>query len=330
MSGLGLKLALLLHPAAYRREHGEELASVFADTTADAGRWTAAREAVDLAGHGMRLRIGLGSDRLPAQLAAQAAPFAVVAAMAGGLASEADFWVKSQQRGELSIALRMYFGTFNLNVLFHEGGLLLSLVAAVAAVFGRWTTARLSGLVGLLLTLTNVVMMLPESPTWAEGQWARLVARETVLYGPQVLWVLILLAAPRDLLGPATRRRTWSALAGAVVGGVLLNSALGVGPWLALDNEPNSVVLALVLGATELALLAVAVPALLRGRYGPAAAALAGSPIVLLMLFSVICHLWNTGGRSTAVAVFGVAVVLAVVLSRWRPTIPDRRPPTVG
>ncbi|MFJ5924577.1 hypothetical protein ACIQF6_18460 [Kitasatospora sp. NPDC092948] len=86
MSGLGLKLALLLHPAAYRRERGGELAAVFTDSTAGAGRWTTARETVDLAGHGVRLRLGLSSDGVLAQLAAPAAPFAATAAVGGGLA----------------------------------------------------------------------------------------------------------------------------------------------------------------------------------------------------------------------------------------------------
>ncbi|GAA0703271.1 hypothetical protein GCM10010193_67670 [Kitasatospora atroaurantiaca] len=329
MSGHGLKFALLLHPAAYRRERGEELASVFADTTAGMGRWTTAREVIDLAGHGVRLRIGLGSDGLPSQLAALAAPFAATAAVAGGLASQVVDLARWHQLGVPSKVLWAEYGSFHVFLL-GQGGLLLSLVAAIAAVFGRWTTARLSGLVGLLLTLTNTMIMLTYSPSWAEGQWALLIARAVVWYGPQALWVLILLAAPRDLLGPATRRRTWSALAGALMGGFALNTALGLGPVRSLNNGAGSVVLALVLGATELALLAVAVPALLRGRYGPAAAALAGSPIAFLMFSTAVSHLWKSGGHGTAVALFGIAAVIAVALSRRRPTIPDRQPPEAG
>ncbi|MDH6117650.1 hypothetical protein ABH930_002989 [Kitasatospora sp. GAS204A] len=336
MSGLGLKLALLLHPAAYRREWGEELAAVFADTTAGTGRWTTAREAVDLAGHGLRLRIGLGSDGLPAQLAALAAPFAATAAVAWGLVS---------QPGPMSVLMLLgprhwrQFGMLDLwpsatglqlaSYWLDQAGLLLLLLAAVAAVCGRWTMARSSGVVGLLATLSGDVMELTDSMSWAEGHWAQLIARAFAWFGPQVLWALIPLAAPRDLLGPAARRRSWSALAGALTGGVLLDTALGMGPVRWLGYGAGAVV-ALVLGATELALLAVAVPALLRGRYGPAAAALAGSPVVVLMLFIAGCFLWKTAGPDAAVALLGVATLLTAGLSRWRPTIPDRRPPTAG
>ncbi|MFI9271722.1 hypothetical protein ACIGXM_13535 [Kitasatospora sp. NPDC052896] len=330
MSGRGLKLALLLHPAAYRRERGEELAAVFADTTTGVGRWATAREVVDLAGHGVRLRLGTSSDGVLAQLAALAAPFAATAAVAGGLASQLRDMASWQRHGMLTQVLGAEYGSCNVVFLAGQCGLLLSLVAAVAAVFGRWATARLSGLVGLLLTLTCVINQGMTAVGWADLWAYRLVHEVALPYGPQALWVLILLAAPRDLLGPATRRRTWSALAGALVGGFVLNTALGLGPVTSLNYGTASMALALALGATELALLAAAGPAGLRGRYGPAAAALAGSPIAFLMLFMTIGQVWKNGGHATAVALLGAAVLLAVALCRWLPRLRDRQPPTSG
>ncbi|GAA1951765.1 hypothetical protein [Kitasatospora viridis] len=322
--GSGLRLALLLHPAKYRRERGEELAAVFADIADGSGRLATARELIDLAGHGVRLRLGLGSDGVPGQLAALAAPFAVTAAAAGGLAQQIGNWTNLPPGLALAVLRFEYSGWHP--VLLGQFGVLVSLVAAVAAVCGRWTTARLTALLGLVLTLVFTWISLTGSSSWEVGQVQLVAARAIVRAGPQVLWVLILLAAPRDLLGPATRRRGWTALAGAVLGGLLLNTALGLGPVPVLNTDA-SVPLALALAAAELALLAAAVPALLRGRQGPAAAAVAGSPVAALMLFTVLSKVWNTGSHVTAVVLFGAAVLFAVALAHWLPGLPDRRPP---
>ncbi|KQV13653.1 hypothetical protein [Kitasatospora sp. Root107] len=330
MSDFGSRLALLLHPARYRRERGEELASVFADTTAGAGPWAVAREVVDLAGHGVRLRLGLSSEGMLAQLAARAAPFAATAAVAGGLASRLKDLAVEQRMGILTEVLRAEYGSLDLVFLAGQCGLLLSLVAAVAAVSGCWAAARLSALVGLLLTLVCVSIQMTVAVGWGDLWALRLVHQLVLPYGPQTLWVLILLAAPRDLLGPATRRSTWSALAGALIGGFVFNTALGLGPVTSLNYGAASTALALALGATELALLALAVPAALRGRYGPAAAALAGTPIVFLTLFMAVGHLWKVGDHTTAVALLGATGLLVVALRRRLPRFHDRQPPSAG
>lgn len=345
MSGLGLKLALRLHPAAYRRERGEELAAVFEDSTAGATRWATARETFDLAGHGVRQRIGLGSDRLPARLAALAAPFAATAAaplMQGGILDSLVAHARFEGIDGMGRALWPtypasipsfpgYPGPGYLLTLHWLGmaGLLFYLVAAGAAVFGRWSTARLIGPVGLAASLSAGAMDLALSPSWDYGEWNLLVARAAVLYGPQTLWVLIMLAAPRDLLGPATRRRTWTALAG-VLGGLVFTEALGIGVLEYWTYGPFSEVLALILDAAELTLAAVAVPALLRGRSGPAAAALAGAPVLFVLLLTALSYLWKNVGHGAALALLGVVAVLAVALSRWRPVFPDRQPPRAG
>jgi len=344
MSGLGLKLALRLHPAAYRHERGEELAAVFEDSTAGATRWATARETFDLAGHGVRQRIGLGADRLPARLAALAAPFAATAAaplVQGGildnLVDQARFdGIDSMGRAlwptyPSSAPFPGYPGPGYLLTLHWLGmaGLLFYLVSACAAAFGRWSTARLIGPLGLAASLSAGAMEMALSPSWDYGAWSVLVTRAAVLYGPQTLWVLIMLAAPRDLLGPATQWRTRSALAG-VLGALVFTEALGIGVLAHWTYGPFSEALALILDAAELTLVAVAVPALLRGRYGPAAAALAGAPVLCVLLLTAFNYLWKNAGHGTALALLGVVAALAVVLSRRRPMLPDRRPPKAG
>ncbi|MGW2399363.1 hypothetical protein ACWCYY_22660 [Kitasatospora sp. NPDC001664] len=329
-SGLGVRVAMRLHPGSYRRGEGAELAAVFADATAGRGRWSAAREWVDLAGHGLRMRLGLGSDRTLAQLAALAAPFAGVAAVAGTLAEEVDGVVVSLQRGwPLYWLIAAPVDTLpGFGYWLGRAGLLLLLVVAVAAVTGRWTAARALAPPGLLAVLGHMVVESLLSTSWSYGDGPRLLARMAAWYGPQVIWLLILMAAPRDLLGPPTRGRRLSSLAGLLVGGVLLNTALGLGPFRILGAGAPSVVLALLLGATELTLLAVAVPALLRGRPGPAAAAVAGVPVLALMLLSAAAHLWNSGHHVLAVALLAGFALLAAVLPHWRPGFLERRPPT--
>ncbi|MFI5530654.1 hypothetical protein ACIA8O_19150 [Kitasatospora sp. NPDC051853] len=329
MSGLGVRVAMRIHPAAYRRSEGAELAAVFADTTAGKGSWVVARELVDLAGHGLRMRLGLGSDRTLAQLAALAAPFAGVAAMSGQLADQVSAVIGDlgSPRG-LGWRLRVPFDTFQgFGYWVYQAALLITLAVAVAAVAGRWSTARALVPVGLLAVLGQVVVEAEISTSLATGDWGRLLARLAGWHGPQLIWLLILLAAPRDLLGPPTRRRGLASLAGLLVGGVLLNTALGLGPFSPFNHGTPSVVLALVLGVTELALLAVAVPALLRGRPGPAAGALAGAPVLCLMVLSAAGNLWNSGSRSLTVALLAVAVLGAAALARRRPGFPARRPP---
>ncbi|MGF1431685.1 hypothetical protein, partial [Kitasatospora sp. LaBMicrA B282] len=271
MSGRGLALALRLHPGGYRRERGAELAAVFAESTAGASRRAVALELLDLAAHGLRLRLGLGSAGALARSAALAAPFAATAAAATTLMWQVTrLWLPLQHAGVLGPMLRALVTSTRPDFWLDQVGVLLTLGSALAAGLGRWTTARLAGLVSLPVLLTRVALYLPESTSWAEGDWPRLIALVLIWYGPQVLWLLVLLAAPRDLLGPPTRRRTGTALAGALFGGFVLNSALGLGPVRALNSGLASELPAAVLGAAELALLAAAVPALRRGRPGPA------------------------------------------------------------
>ncbi|MFE9424499.1 hypothetical protein ACFYNO_16185 [Kitasatospora sp. NPDC006697] len=324
----GLRTAVGLHPAAYRWERGDELEAVFADATEGAGPWATARELVDLAGHGVRLRLGLGSARLPAQLAAVVAPFALGAAVGGGLAPRVGDMAESLREGILGQVLSAEYTNPSNDFLAGQAGLVVLLLAAVAAGFRWWGAARLSALLGMVLVFFGELGVESQSSQPWSSMWVWQLTHDILLrYGPAALWVLVLLAAPRDLLGRWTLRRVSAALAGLLTGGFLLGTALGVGPVSRLNYATDSQLLAVALAGVELALVVLAVPAALKGRFGPTAGALAGAPIAVLAFLLGVGHVWRLGGHLTAVALIVVALSLAAAFWHWLPRLHDRRPP---
>jgi hypothetical protein len=149
----------------------------------------------------------------------------------------------------------------------------------------------------------------PESP--------RIQVFHAVLYGlPRVLWMLIPLTAPRDLLGPPTGRRTLSAGAGLLVGGALFCGTTGTMPLRSLEGLFTGPAPALALLTPALTLLVAGLPALFRGRLRPAAVALAVSPVGAVALAALSIYLWDHAGAlafvpPAAAAATGVALVLA-------------------
>ncbi|MER6301847.1 hypothetical protein ABT247_20110 [Kitasatospora sp. NPDC001539] len=335
MNDRALRGALRLYPAKYRREWGEEITAVFAGITAGAGGWAVARELFDLAGHGVRARLGLRSGGTFARLAAMAAPFAAAAAAGISLMDlymlardwlrhgDAALWVPSAP----PFCYAYWIG---------RGSEALYLAMAGAAVFGRWTLARLLGPVAVLLAVVTWLVDNFDYLSHHHTAWIRSLVELTFQIGPQALWVLILLAAPRDLLGPATWRRGLAAVAGVLVGGVLWGHTFMFGLFRSLSMLDG--VLSPAFPVYELVLLLVAVVGLRRGRYAPAAAALAGAPIGLVSLVLTVHALWSPYSRDGAAAQLGVllavgvvgAIIAVAVESRWAPTAPGRRPPTAG
>ncbi|MFJ8025664.1 hypothetical protein [Streptomyces sp. NPDC096311] len=78
------------HPAGYRAEHEAELTAICTQATRDAGPLGRPREALDVAGHGLRRRTGLGSHRSARQVVGQAAPPTVAVATADSVVNLAS------------------------------------------------------------------------------------------------------------------------------------------------------------------------------------------------------------------------------------------------
>ncbi|HET6357565.1 hypothetical protein [Streptomyces sp.] len=186
-----LRWALRFHPAAYRAEHEAELTAIYVQATQDAGPLDRLREALDIAGHGVRQRTGLGSDRTAGQVLAQAAPLTVAIAMGSSL------WFTIPTAQPLSSSL---LGV--LLVLANQGLMPLLWLAALAAVWtGRWNVAR-------SLVVPAIVLQLADVPLLLLGHFFQATYTGVVLgLAVPLLTGAIILAAPRDLLGSSQPQR---------------------------------------------------------------------------------------------------------------------------
>ncbi|WP_328303390.1 hypothetical protein OG389_35750 [Streptomyces sp. NBC_00435] len=279
-------IALLkLYPAAFRREFGDEIAEAYREATRDAGRAARVREALDVTGHALRMRLGLGSARRPGQLLAALAPFAAVA-----VGASAVWWAGLMLPAagapslpeELAVSYALLAATNFVMVL-----------GAAIALSGRWTAGTWTVLTGF--TATAVVDLF----RWGGGLEATIFLRT-----PLLLVVLLALLCPADLR-PQPRVRTATGLGAVVLWTTLLTGALTVWP---LPDEAAG--------------LRFAVPAAagfaLAGRQ--AFARLRTAPAVLLaaLPFAVLCMaIWSVE-VFTGPALLGLLLAAAAVSIRRR------------
>lgn len=206
---VALRAALQLYPAGYRRERGEELAAVFADSTAQAGRSAVAREVLELALYGLRVRTGLTGATAAGRLLALVAPM-----IAGAVAGAALVpWLVDPDRTTRLLTWNHSLSAYA-EVFFQPVGAMLLVVAAA---LGRWTAAR-----GLTLFLG--VMALGElggafvDSHFEDVWWPGYIGMATL---PFVFAALLLLAAPTDLLPRPSLRAAGLVLASVAAGGLL-------------------------------------------------------------------------------------------------------------
>ncbi|MFJ6135889.1 hypothetical protein [Kitasatospora sp. NPDC092286] len=290
-----LRVALQLYPARYRRERGDELAAVFADTTAEAGRQALAREALDLAAYGLRVRTRLTSSSLGGRLLGAAAPL-IAAAVAGASLSP---WFS-----DVDAVAWNFAGETSLGRAIMIAQPVVALLLALAAMVGSWTVARIFA-VGVVVT--GLLGMRDAFAPEAMGWWWTLYTSTSVV--PFVLSGLLVIAAPRDLLSRPTGWPRALMAASAVLGGLMV-AAQGNYDTRYLMNAPWSTVLVVV----PLFLVLTVV----RGWLLPAAAGLAMLP--LSAAFSVFSLWEETGGiwRLLPVGTAAVALMLAAVLVKRR------------
>ncbi|MCX3061130.1 hypothetical protein [Streptomyces beihaiensis] len=205
-----LRWALRCHPAAYRAEHEAELSAIHAEATRDAGPLGRLREALDIAGHGLRLRTGLGSDGTAGQVLAHGAPLMVAVATAGSVANL--LWLFAPGDRVPSSSASSLPG---LLLLANQGVRPLLWVVALAAVWtGRWSAVRALAAAATVLRLADIPLLglAHLFPGTYTGAALNVIAA--------LLTGAVILAAPRDLLGPCRSRGT------AITGTVALTLAL--------------------------------------------------------------------------------------------------------
>ncbi|WP_225636562.1 hypothetical protein [Streptomyces solaniscabiei] len=297
-SSLAFRWALRLHPAAYRAEHEAELTAIYAEATQDAGPFGRLREALDVAGHGLRRRTGLGSDRMAGQVLAQAAPLAVAVATGSFLAGLLSLFAPGVRTLPAS-------SLPNVLSLANTGLTPLLWLAALAAVWtGRWSVARTLVVPAMVLCLADVLLT-AFSSSGLQGAPSIAVIRLAV----PLLTGAVVLAAPRDLLGPsASQRRT-------ITGTTALAAVLGSGVQLIetyyLFTGVLSVIGPLWAGVLWAGVLAIALLFGTRNRLTVAGVAVAVLPTTLQVTIQLTPA--------------GVVVLLLVLLSSTVPFLRARR-----
>ncbi|WP_395294803.1 hypothetical protein ACF9IK_15565 [Kitasatospora hibisci] len=300
MTDFTLRAALRLYPARYRRERADEIAAVFADTTADAGRLATAREALDLAAYGLRIRTGLTSTAPGGRLAALTAPLAAGAA-AGAAAA---FQLIEYTWLHLELPAAAGDVPFCLVV---AAMLVLPVLGAVAALFARWSVARMLAGGTVLAALAHLALLAVVTAPWG-GLWVAMYAFQ--FDGAFLLWGLVLLAAPKDALPSPAWRERCLVLLSAAAAPVAVFSLDAYASWSTIDPLWRG----LMVGVPLFMALAV-----LRRWYAVAVPGLA----LLPWTFSANLHaLWQQSGGITRLLPMAALVVAAMVglLMLRRPT----------
>lgn len=298
-SSRALRWALRLHPAAYRAEHEAELTAIYGEATQDAGPLGRLREALDVAGHGLRRRTGLGSDRMAGQVLAQAAPLAVAVATGSFMAG---------LLGLFSPGVRTLPVSSLPNVLSLAGAGLTPLLwlAALAAVWtGRWTMARALVVSAMVLCLADVLLAASSSSGF-HGTPSIAVIRLAV----PLLTGAVALAAPRDLLGPSPAQRR-TIMATTALAAVLGSGVQFVEMYYPFTLGVLSVIGPLWAGILWAGVLAIALLLGTRNRLTAAGVAVAVLPTTLQV--------------TVQLTPAGVVVVLLVLLSSTVPFLRARR-----
>ncbi|MEV7775292.1 hypothetical protein [Kitasatospora sp. NPDC086791] len=301
MSGstVAVRTALALYPVRYRRERGDELADVFADTTAEAGSTAKVRELVDLGAYGLRMRTGLTSGSTGGRLAALAAP--LVAGAVGGLAAgRLLIAYLEQDLPHLSVGELPFLPFWAL--------LGAALLSGGAALLGHWTAAKLLAGAAALAAVADLVVQTAAAAV--QPLWDFLFALQWD--GPFVLWALVLLAAPKDALPVPEWRERGLMLAAALVVPAVAYPTDVYESWHELAPEWRGLMVCVPL---------LMVLSVVRGWYLAAVPGLALLPWALCVNLHA---LWQQEGGAwrllpMVVAVVAVAVALVLVGRRKGP-----------
>ncbi|MEU9720867.1 hypothetical protein [Streptomyces sp. NPDC047976] len=278
---------LRLYPAGFRREFGDEIAMAYHEATRDAGRAARVREALDVTGHALRMRLGLGSAGRRGQLLAAVAPFAVTA-----VGASAVWWAGLMLPGATATRLPAELTIpYALLVAAH----LVTVLGAATALSGRWSAGAWTVFAGCAAAAVIEAARL--------GGGVEFVL---LLRTPLLLAALAVVLCPADLR-PRPRVRTGAGLAAVVLWTALLAGVLTLGP---LPDGSFGVLRFAVPAAAGLALA---------GR--PAFAGLRTAPAVLLAalpLFVLGTPLWTRDAYTGPLALVLLLVAAAAVSIRRR------------
>ncbi|WP_035846439.1 hypothetical protein [Kitasatospora azatica] len=279
-----LRLVLRLFSKRYRAERGPEIAAVYADATAGAGRFVRLRELYGVAAHGARQRLRLTASQPLGQLLGAAAP--LVAGMGAGVAL---VW------GLLFLDL----GRVGLSGLLWLAPYGLALPALPAVLLGRATVARLCAVLAGIGTLASIGALVAQGPGVIVVRDAASLLQAVAEYGAPLVWAVLLLAAPRELV--RRPERYWPILLAVGAGPLVIAGLVAV---LFGHQVPFHLLgLLVVLFANALLVLTVRL-----GGLSPAALAVGWLP--LLLPFTEL----TLSARAGAARVVGPVLLLALLV----------------
>lgn len=301
-----LRRALALYPDSYGAHELAEVADHAEHRLRTASPLAALREVADVAGHGLRVRLGLVSHLPAGRALATAAPLA--AALAGSYAAVHLWWaVRAATDPDGGIRVGSLVATLAL--------LVPAALMAVAALAGRWTTARVLAAVTVVAPLVVLVAgpELPGAQAHVPLTYA-LAGPDTVLFA---LNALVLLVAPPDRTTHPRSAVPWGVVIILVAADAVLTQALGPGEGTILRTGFH-VLAPVVAGA------AVACTTRTVGSAALTAVVLGVPPVAAPVLTGY--YVMNATALLFLVALFtvGYAVALAVV------RLTDRLTPRTG
>ena len=152
--------ALRLYPKAYSVSQASEIAGTYTARTATASRTEALREALDVAGHALRVRLGLTSDRYVGAVLAAALPY--ILGSAAGLSGYLFYLIRATPWNDHHEAFAInprIFGGFDARVvnLAPLPRLASAIALCLAALAGRWTTTRWLAAITTLLAISTII-----------------------------------------------------------------------------------------------------------------------------------------------------------------------------
>jgi hypothetical protein len=209
-SGSGSRL-IRLYPEGYRLMHGAELAAIHAEVTAGAGPMTRFREATDIVGHALRVRLGTTSADRGGRIAAAALPCllgVLGGAMLASLIYDLIWW------SDVATEFRE-LGSQNSRYL-TWGGQAAIAVAAVCATVDRWRIGRFLTLLGLACLGAPIVRRYSEGAM--DDRYALL----------SIIFLLALVAAAPQDLPPTGRRNMRSIVCIGLATGIPMGIAFAV------------------------------------------------------------------------------------------------------
>lgn len=150
----GIDWILAVYPKAYRASHGPEITSIYLENAADLPAGAVAREQADLLGHALRTRLGIGATHLHGRLLALASPYALASLGAFGAVGLFELWMRQADVARFGLPAPVPAFTQQCSLVLSA----LFVVASALGALGRWSAARVSLVVALVLQAVLVVL----------------------------------------------------------------------------------------------------------------------------------------------------------------------------